>query len=347
MENTTPIDIEKFLALAMDYPICDVRTPDEFAEGHIPGAKNLPLFSNEERTKIGTTYKQTGSREAILQGLDFVGPKMRSLIESAEKISPERIILLHCWRGGMRSRSVAWLLGVAGFKVYLLQGGYKAFRQYARSLFEKEWRIHILSGYTGSGKTAILEALSHSGEQIIDLEKLAHHKGSSFGALGEAAQPSQQQFENELALALRQQKAQKPLWLEDESRKIGCRVIPKSLWEQMCVGKVFFLNMPLALRVQRLQKDYGSFPKEDLKSCVVRLKKRLGGLHTKQAVDALEKNDISVCTALLLKHYYDKTYLHGLSKRNPETIIKIDTTYVAATYNADLIQERATHLAKR
>ncbi|MCB0214369.1 MAG: tRNA 2-selenouridine(34) synthase MnmH, partial [Anaerolineae bacterium] len=224
--TTTKLGVEPFLELSRHYPVIDVRTSAEFAKGHIPGAMNIPLFSNEERAIIGTTYKQVGQREAMLLGLEIVGPKMRHLIEHIQTVATERTLLLHCWRGGMRSESVAWLAGLFGYRCYTLRRGYKGFRNYVLQMLELPSRLLILGGKTGSGKTEILQVLKQQGEQVIDLEGLAHHKGSSFGALGEADQPSQQQFENELAMQWRQLNLQRPVWLEDESRHIGKLSIP-------------------------------------------------------------------------------------------------------------------------
>mgnify|MGYP003349536217 CR=1 FL=1 len=195
-------------------PIVDVRTPAEFEQGHIPGAINLPLFSNEERKIIGTLYKKEGKQPAIRKGLEIVGPKLATLVAEINNIkknffpttsppsSKDRVgigsILFHCWRGGMRSSSVAWLAQMAGYASTTLQGGYKTYRNYVLQSFHSSINLKIIGGYTGSGKTIILEELKKQGEQIINLEHLAHHKGSAFGAFGQEKQPTQEQFENNL-----------------------------------------------------------------------------------------------------------------------------------------------------
>ena len=255
------LSIEEFLAKAGDYPVIDVRSPGEYGHAHIPGAHNLPLFTNDERKVVGTTYKQKGREEAIKIGLDYFGVKMRGMVEKVEQIignwqlanatgnlslsadsekngiveKPLPIancILIHCWRGGMRSAGVAWLLDLYGFEVYTLLGGYKAYRNWVLAQFEKDYDIKILGGYTGSGKTAVILHLKENGEKIIDLEGLANHKGSAFGGIGMPPQPSPEMFENLLAIELYKMNGQ-AFWMEDESQRIGILNIPHSLWKAM------------------------------------------------------------------------------------------------------------------
>jgi tRNA 2-selenouridine synthase len=214
------IDIEQFLELAKHHPVFDVRSPGEYNHAHIPGAISLPLFSDEERKIVGTAYKQESRQQAIKTGLDFFGPKMRKMVEDVESIvgsresvvvnsqlptHDSRLILVHCWRGGMRSAAVAWLLDLYGFKVYTLIGGYKKFRNHVLDTFQFPFRFNILGGFTGSGKTELLKSLEEKGEKVIDLEGIAQHKGSAFGNIGMPEQPSQEMFENLLAQEVRGQ----------------------------------------------------------------------------------------------------------------------------------------------
>ena len=224
------LDILQFLTLAETIPVIDVRSPAEFEKGHIPGAFNIPLFNNEERAIVGTLYKQKGKNEAVLAGLDIVGPKMSSLVSEARKISVNNEVLVHCWRGGMRSGSFCWLLNTVGIKASTLKKGYKAYRNHVLQSFEKPFQIIILGGETGSGKTEILKYIREEGEQVIDLEGIAHHKGSSFGAIGQEPQPRPEQFENDLALQWNKLDPSKRIWLEDESKNIGRVFITDSLW---------------------------------------------------------------------------------------------------------------------
>ena len=182
--------------MSQNVPLLDVRSPAEFEQGHIPGAINVALFTNEERARVGTIYKTQGKDEAVLEGLRIVGPKMASIVEQALELAPERKLKVHCWRGGMRSGSVGWLLRQAGFSVEVLNGGYKAYRQKVLQELANPFNFVVVGGPTGSGKTHVLKALQNSGEQVIDLEGLAHHRGSAFGHMGLEEQPSSEYFEN-------------------------------------------------------------------------------------------------------------------------------------------------------
>src|ERR1700729_2778761 len=186
--------INNFLQLASSIPVVDVRTPAECAQGHICGAHNIPLFSNEDRVQVGTTYKQVGREQAILLGFDLTGSKWSGFIKQALEIAPGKKIGLHCWRGGMRSGAMAWALSLYGFEVYLLEGGYKKYRNWVLEQFDERYNLIILGGMTGSGKTQILQQLQKAGEQVIDLEDLAQHRGSSYGSMNKLVQPTQEQF---------------------------------------------------------------------------------------------------------------------------------------------------------
>lgn len=309
------------MKLSETHPILDVRTPAEFEHGHIPGAVNLPLFTNEERVIIGTLYKQEGKQPAVLKGLELVGPKLHQFISSANNISNSGTFLFHCWRGGMRSASMAWLFETYGFKCAVLKGGYKCYRKYVLESFDEKKNIIILGGKTGSGKTLILKELAKQGEQIVDLEKIANHKGSSFGAFGEEKQLSQEHFENELAFAFSKIDNNKICWLEDESRKIGINVLPDGLYFQMRSAKVACIDLSFEARVNYLSEAYGKFKKEELITATERITKRLGGQNVKLAVEAIEAGDLkTACEISLL--YYDKSYGYGLSHRDQKNIIK-------------------------
>ncbi|MDB5191255.1 MAG: tRNA 2-selenouridine(34) synthase MnmH [Segetibacter sp.] len=320
------IDVTQFLALAKEYPVLDVRSEGEYVHAHFPGALSLPLFTNEERKVVGTAYKQQSREEAIKIGLRFFGVKMVEMVEAVEKLvveRPNKNIVVHCWRGGMRSAGVAWLLDLYGFKVYSLVGGYKAFRQWAVRQFEVPYPFKILGGYTGTGKTFILQELQKKGEVTIDLEGLAGHKGSAFGNIGLPVQPTQEMFENSLALVIYEKTSvlgSKFIWLEDESQRIGSVNIPAPLWRQMRSAQVTFLDVPFEERLLEIMKGYGSCEKEKLVNAIMRIQKRLGGLETKTAINFLLENNYKDCFAVLLK-YYDKLYLKGLDKREDPTVV--------------------------
>lgn len=337
---SSSLPIQDFLKAAESLPIIDVRSPSEFEHGHIPGAHNIPLFDDEERAEIGTIYKQQNRDAAFKRGLEFVGPKMRSFVEESEKIAPKGEVLLHCWRGGMRSSSFGWLLKSAGFDTYTLENGYKAFRNFVLDLFQRPYNILILSGYTGSGKTEILQALDTLGEQVIDLEGLANHKGSAFGHLGEEEQPTGEHFQNKLGMELYRLDDEQPLWLEDESRFIGRRIIPDDFFKQMRQATVFRVEIPKEIRIDRLVDDYGAYPKDKLEESVLKIEKRLGGLRTQQAIEALENNDLAKVADYVL-HYYDKAYDHGISKRDDHKVHYLPFDEIKPNKIARILKEKS------
>lgn len=318
------LDIEGFLALAT--PIIDVRSPKEFAQGHIPGAHSLPLFTDEERAVVGTLYKQQSRDAAVLEGMRIVGPKLAGIVEQSRSLAPDGCIRVHCWRGGERSGSVAWLLDKGGFaEVVTLRRGYKGFRNHVLDSFSAPVDLRVLGGYTGTGKTETLKHLRELGAQVIDLEGLAHHKGSSFGALGETPQPTTEHFENLLWNALRKVDRNAPLWVEDESLLIGRCKIPQDFFDQMRAATLFFADMPQAERADRLVKDYGRFDPKELAEAVKRIEKRLGPQHCKAALHALEAGDLRT-VAIITLTYYDKAYGRGLSTRAPERVVRLPAT---------------------
>lgn len=328
------IFIEEFLAAAKKYPVLDVRSPGEYDHAHLPGAYNLPLFSNDERKVVGTAYKQQSREEAIKIGLDFFGVKMRTMVEAVEKIiktqnknNPQSdnpqpaTVLVHCWRGGMRSAAVAWLLDLYGFRVYQLSGGYKAYRNWVLQQFEKDYNFKIIGGYTGSGKTLLLHKIKDAGKSIIDLEQLALHKGSALGGLDDVKQPSQEMFENMLAQNLVSFAKGEPIFLEDESQRIGNLQIPMPLWYTMRKKEVYFFDVPFEERLKYLTAEYKIFAKEKLVNAVIRIQKRLGGLDTKNAINFLLEDDHASCFRILLR-YYDKYYAKALHNREDLMLIK-------------------------
>jgi tRNA 2-selenouridine synthase len=313
------IDIERFLDLSGSIPIIDVRSPGEFEHAHIPGAYNLPLFNNLEREIVGTTYKKIGREDAILKGLELVGVKLADFVRSAKKISLENKLLVHCWRGGMRSASMAWLLNTAGIETQTLIGGYKSYRRYIKTQFARKAKILVLGGMTGSGKTELLYHLQNSNQQVIDLEKLANHKGSAFGALGQAEQCSTEQFENLLYEEWKNLDFEKIVWFEDESQAIGKIRIPEEIYIQMRKSHLINVIISKEIRIERLFKEYGNFNLELLKNALSKIKKRLGGLNAAKAIEAIENNDIKQAIDISLI-YYDKAYLYGLSNREIDKI---------------------------
>ncbi len=300
--------------------LLDVRTPSEFEEGHLVHAVNLPLFDDQERAIIGTLYKQKGKQSAILEGLKITGPKMEPLVRQALHFANGNLISLYCWRGGMRSNSVGWLLQTAGLKVQVIEGGYKALRaEMTKFIQTTPWKIILLGGPTGSGKTHILHRLEKEGQQVIDLEGLAHHKGSAFGWIGEEEQPTNAQFLHELYTRLRPFDPRLPIWVEAESITIGKVRIPPVFWEHMLRAPRVDISVPNDTRLDQLVMDYGQFPKEHLIHAFSRIQKRLGGKAFKEATEAVLRGDLKKAAQLAL-WYYDKTYAYARQKANNPTL---------------------------
>ncbi|RYF86929.1 MAG: tRNA 2-selenouridine(34) synthase MnmH [Chitinophagaceae bacterium] len=265
---------------------------------------------------------------------------MRPMVEVVEKnlsnasANGSNKILVHCWRGGMRSGAVAWLLDLYGYEVYTLAGGYKAYRNWVLNHFEQDYDFKILGGYTGSGKTAILRQLERNNQTVIDLEKLANHKGSAFGGIGQGDQPTQEMFENLLATDLHEKQSQ-CIWLEDESQRIGKLHLPHPLWRTMRTKPIHFVEIPFTHRLQYITDEYGNLDKEQLAVSIERIKKRLGPLETKIALAHLRNNETQACFSILLR-YYDKQYDKALPNREniDHLLNKIPVSNVDSLQNA-------------
>ena len=302
--------------------LLDVRSPAEFAQGHIPGAINLPLFSDAERAEIGTLYKQDGRPAAVRRGLALVGPRLESMATELERhaaATPGEPLRLHCWRGGMRSGSVTWLAGTLELPVQLLPGGYKAFRRWVLERFERPWPVRLLGGRTGSGKTELLLALRQRGVAVVDLEGLAHHRGSSFGALGLPPQPSSEHYENRIATELHALAGANAIWLEAESSQVGRCRIPAGLWRQMRESPVLEVRRPIDQRVAHLVRIYGVQEPQALAEATQRIARRLGPQRTALALEAIDRGDWATACRQM-RDYDDRCYDHELREHQGASV---------------------------
>ncbi|MBX7202658.1 MAG: tRNA 2-selenouridine(34) synthase MnmH [Bacteroidia bacterium] len=305
--------------------LIDVRSPSEYHKGHIPGAVNIPLLSDEARKKVGITFKESGQNAAVLEGFRLSGPLFASMIEEVQSKYLDRQLVLYCWRGGMRSQTMAWVFQLAGMQVELIKGGYKAYRQQLRSALAHPYRFKVLGGNTGSGKTEVLHALRDAGAQVIDLEALASHRGSAFGSFGMGSQPTVEHFENLLYEQLGKMNPQKTIWLEDESRKIGTACIPAEFWLQKDHAPLYFIERTIEERIKRIKDEYVVYGAELLGNAARKIAKRLGPQHLKAALEALDTGDFETFINKMLV-YYDKSYAWSLSRRAGREIINLDTS---------------------
>jgi tRNA 2-selenouridine synthase len=324
--------------LAETIPVVDVRTPSEFLAGHIPGAVNIPLFNDNEREAVGIKYKREGRIPAILDGLKYSGPGLSASLRQALKIAHNGKLLVHCWRGGMRSEAMAWLFSLGGIYTEILEGGYKAYRNYILDSLSEKRKTIILGGMTGSGKTHILNNLKNKGQQVIDLEGLANHKGSAFGSLGQQPQPSTEHFGNILYSEWNKMDRTKPVWLEDESRNIGSVFIPDRFYLNMQDTPAVILMMDVSTRLPRLMEEYSAFSSEDLINSILKISKRLGGDNTRDSVSAVEAGNFAKAVEITLL-YYDKAYLFGLKKKIEKNLIYVKTDTDDIEINSRLVLE--------
>jgi len=313
------ISLDDFLKLRHELPVADVRSPLEFQHGHILGANNIPLLNNAERVAVGTDYKQKGQEEAIRTGFRLVGPRLEEIINHTEEVARGKELLVHCWRGGMRSNNFCQFIGMAKIKSQSLDGGYKAYRQRALEDFKKPFQFILLTGFTGSGKSEVLRALKTQGEQILDLEQLANHKGSAFGGLMMPPQPTTEQFQNDLFEEILKLDVSKRIWVEDESIAIGRIFLPQDFWNTMSKSKLVQMNVSKEIRVERLVNEYGTADRMEFLKTIGKITKKLGGQNYIAAKEKLLLNDMPSTIDILLT-YYDKAYRHSIEKRKDKLV---------------------------
>lgn len=311
------LGIDEFLELRKQLPIVDVRSEGEFEEGHIAGALNIPILNNAERKEVGTLYKQEGQQAAIRAGFRLVGPRLLDIITAAEHIGNE--LLVHCWRGGMRSGNFCQFVEMARIKSHQLTGGYKAYRTKVLDTYRLPLQLKVLGGCTGSGKSEILRALEANGEQIIDLELLANHKGSVFGGLDQPPQPTTEQFQNNLFETILKLDPSRTVWIEDESIAVGKIFLPLDLWHQMKQAPVIEVKVDRDIRVKRLTQEYGSTNPTEFIEAMTKITKKLGGQHFNAAHEKVLEGNMEAAIDILLV-YYDKAYQNGLSKKQSRVV---------------------------
>jgi tRNA 2-selenouridine synthase len=320
MSNPGITDAVDRTSLARFDMIIDVRSPAEFAEDHVPGAVNLPVLDNEERAIIGTTYVQESRFLARRMGAALVARNVARHLDTALKDEPPTFRpLVYCWRGGQRSNAMALILAQVGWRTTVLQGGYKTYRRAVqRRLYDEPLglRLILLDGNTGCGKTDILQRADAKGGQVLDLEALAQHRGSLFGAMPHG-QPSQKWFESSLIHELSAMDPSRPVLVEAESNKIGKRTLPPALWQAMLAAGRIELTAPVEARVGYLLEAYPEMiaDRELLDAALTRLevypgRKQLAAWRL--LADTGQFNDL---VREVVERHYDPSYLRS-SKRD-------------------------------
>lgn len=294
--------------------VIDVRSPSEFADDHIEGAVNLPALSDEERAVVGTLYKQVSAFEARKTGAALMSRNIASHLDTALKDRPAGFRpLIHCWRGGQRSRAFALVLSEVGWTTHLLEGGYKAYR---RNILDRlseipgRLNLFIIAGRTGSGKTALLQQLSQQGAQVIDLEELAVHRGSLLGQIPGCPQPSQRLFESRLVDALIRLNPDRPVFVESESSRIGNLQIPPALWHRMTTARLITIDVPVAARAAYLVSVYNRLTTDttDITHLIEGMVRRHGHDVTASWKDLMKAGDWTGLAEALLTSHYDPAY---------------------------------------
>ena len=322
--------------------LIDVRSPSEFQQGHAPEAVSLPLFDDAERHAVGLCFAEHGQDAAVRLGLSFVGPKMHSLVAFVdEHCGAAREVSVYCWRGGMRSGSVAWLLGTAGYRVNRWEGGYKVYRNRVLAELERPRPYRVLTGHTGVGKTEALATIADAGLQVLDLERLANHRGSAFGHVGLGAQPTSEQFENYLVAELATLDSSQPIWVEDESQSIGRVWLQPHFFKQLQNAPRLELVRSAEERAQLLARIYGEAPADQLKNSFTRLARKIGGQWVPVAHQKIDEGQLAEAAALALR-YYDKTYAHSMARTETTVQQRLDLTGLLPDQAQSALMEAVT-----
>ncbi len=305
------ISPEELLGI-QDIVYIDGRSEDEFRDGTIPGAVNVPLFDNKERAEIGTIYAQDSPQNAYSRGLEIASKKLPVLYEQIKAVSDNKPVMIFCWRGGMRSKALATVLDLMGLSVFRLSGGYKAYRNLVLDFFEAEFPFHVvvIRGNTGTGKTDLLKRLKNDGYPVIDLEGLSNNRGSVFGHIGLGSQPTQKQFESLLYQEILSYQNYPYIIVECESKRIGRITLPNTIHSAMQQGTQVLLYDTLPKRVTRIVQEYTAIPGlvQDLEESLERLKKRIGKKTVEELIALLRDSNYEELTERLILEYYDVLY---------------------------------------
>jgi tRNA 2-selenouridine synthase len=332
-------------SLAKYDQILDVRSPAEFAEDHLPGAINLPVLDDEERAIVGTTYKQVSPFAARKQGAALVARNISQHIKLSlsDKDAGYRP-LIHCWRGGMRSRSMALVLSAIGWQVTLLRGGYQTWRREVVACLEKDGcalPIVLIDGQTGVAKTAVLEEMSNLGAQTIDLEGMANHRGSVFGGHPQSAQPSQKYFETCIWNKLRAMDFRQPVYVEAESSLVGVRRVPARLWKSMKTAPRVTIHAAMIARAKYLVGAYPELISDRDRLCDAI--DQLASRHSKTLLETWHQlasdGAHRELAEQLITHHYDPAYNRARVRREARSALSVHTETLDPPAIAKLARE--------
>lgn len=315
--------------------LIDVRSPQEFAEFAIPGSINIPVFDNKERAEVGTLYKQVGPEAAKEKGLALFSAKLPDFIASFQSIESEKVV--YCWRGGMRSKTAATVLDLMGKQVLRLDGGIRSYRRWVMHTLEAQNfspKMYVLNGYTGSGKTILLNRLKEQGYPVLDLEGLANHRGSVFGQIG--LQPhNQKTFESLLVEEIVRYDKTPYILLEGESKRIGKASLPAFLYEGKEAGMQIFIHLPLEQRIENILSDYNpDTHRKQVSEAFQRIQKHIHTPIGKQISDDLEQGNFPSAIALLLEYYYDPRYEYAIKHYPNDSQIHIHADNLDEAFEA-------------
>lgn len=309
------------------YLFIDVRSEKEFKEDHIIGAINMPILDDLERDTVGKLYKQVNKDEAIKKGIEYATPKISEFYEKVEKLSKDKKIVFYCFRGGMRSSSIAGVMKTLKKEVYILEGGYKSYRKYVMDYIKtipENFKAIMLHGNTGVGKTHILEGLDEKGENIIDLEYLAKNRGSAFGNFGYKEETSQKMFESNLVDKFSEFET-KYFFVESESRRIGNIILPKSLHKTMLKGIHILIKTNMENRVKVIMRDYIYADikglDQKIKSTLEHFRKNLSNKRVDELIECVDKKEYETIIKVLFRKYYDPLYEHSIKKYKYEKVL--------------------------
>ncbi|MCK8827670.1 tRNA 2-selenouridine(34) synthase MnmH [Natroniella acetigena] len=336
----------------------DVRTSDEFKEATIPGAVNIPIFNNQERAKVGKIYTQKSPAQAKMLAVELVAPKIPELLKQIKPLTEQyESIIIFCARGSLRSESIALFCELVGLTVYKLKGGYKSYRRFILNELEGydlNSRLLVLHGFTGVGKTELLYRLQDNGIPIIDLEKLANHRGSAFGSIGLGVPTNQKKFDSLLWKKLENLNKTPLIAIESESKRIGISVLPDFLLEAMEDGIHILIKSSLESRVNQILTEYSASYKKDKTTFIKRalesisvvkkyLIKKAGKDDYQKLVNHCQAGELEKVVKILLTKYYDPLYKYSQDQLNGFSLIieddnlnKITDQLIKSTTNLEL-----------